>query len=83
MNKPHIPSSSIILRQRLVEDMTIDRPGLSRKLLRAPYPRKLPTVLSPEEVVRLLAATTCTTHRAALAWPMARACGLRKWPSSR
>jgi integrase/recombinase XerD len=45
---------------------TMDRPDLSRKLLRASYPRKLPTVLSPEEVARLLAATTCLKHRAAL-----------------
>jgi integrase/recombinase XerD len=45
---------------------TIDRPDLSRKLLRVPYPRKLPMVLSPEEVARLLGATTCIKHRAAL-----------------
>ena len=46
---------------------TIDRTDLSRKLIRVPYPRKLPTVLSAEEVARLLAATTCIKHRAALA----------------
>ncbi len=27
---------------------TLDRPDLSRKLIRVPYPRKLPTVLSPD-----------------------------------
>jgi integrase/recombinase XerD len=54
---------------------TIDRPDLSRKLLRVPYPRKLPTVLSPEEVARLLAATTCIKHRAALG--VAYGAGLR------
>ncbi len=141
MNKPHIPSPAITLRQRLVEDMTlrgfgektqhdylrivsrfaaflgrspgsataedvrrfqieqrdggmpapamnshvaglrffftttIDRPDLSRKLIRVPYPRKLPTVLSPDEVARLLAATTCTKHRAALG--VAYGAGLR------
>jgi integrase/recombinase XerD len=54
---------------------TLDRPDLSRKLIRISYPRKLPTVLSPEEVARLLAATTCVKHRAALA--VAYGAGLR------
>jgi integrase/recombinase XerD len=54
---------------------TLDRPDLSRKLIRVPYPRKLPTVLSAEEVARLLAATTCIKHRAALA--VAYGAGLR------
>ena len=54
---------------------TIDRPDLSRKLVRIPYPRKLPMVLSPDEVARLLAATTCIKHRAALA--VAYGAGLR------
>ena len=54
---------------------TMDRPDLSRKLLRAPYPRKPPTALSPEEVARLLAATTCLKHRAALG--VAYGAGLR------
>ena len=42
------------------------RPDLARKLIRLRYPRKLPVVLSPDEVARLLAATTCLKHRAAL-----------------
>jgi len=54
---------------------TVDRPDLSRRLIRTPYPRKLPTVLSPDEVARLLAATTCIKHRAALA--VAYGAGLR------
>ena len=54
---------------------TLDRPDLSRRLIRTPYPRKLPTVLSPDEVARLLAATTCIKHRAALA--VAYGAGLR------
>ena len=54
---------------------TADRPDLSRKLIRVPYPRKLPTVLSPDEVARLLGATTCTKHRAALG--VAYGAGLR------
>jgi integrase/recombinase XerD len=54
---------------------TIDRPDLSRKLLRVSYPRKLPMVLSPDEVARLLGATTCIKHRAALS--VAYGAGLR------
>jgi integrase len=54
---------------------TIDRPDLSRKLIRVSYPRKLPTVLSPDEVDRLLGATTCIKHRAALS--VAYGAGLR------
>ena len=54
---------------------TIDRADLSRRLIRTSYPRKLPTVLSPDEVARLLAATTCIKHRAALA--VAYGAGLR------
>ncbi len=44
---------------------TLDRPELSRTLVRLACPRKLPTVLSAEEVARLLAATACLNHRAA------------------
>ena len=54
---------------------TIDRPDLSRKLLRVSYPRKLPMVLSLDEVARLLGATTCLKHRAALS--VAYGAGLR------
>lgn len=54
---------------------TLDRPDLSRRLIRVSYPRRLPMVLSPDEVARLLAATTCLKHRAALA--VAYGAGLR------
>ncbi len=54
---------------------TLDRPDLSRKLVRVSYPRRLPMVLSPDEVARLLAATTCLKHRAALS--VAYGAGLR------
>src|SRR5208337_431203 len=54
---------------------TIDRPDLSRKLLRVSYPRKLPMVLSPDEVARLLGATTSLKHQAALS--VAYGAGLR------
>jgi integrase/recombinase XerD len=54
---------------------TLDRPDLSRKLLRVSYPRKLPMVLSQDEVARLIGATTCIKHRAALS--VAYGAGLR------
>jgi site-specific recombinase XerD len=54
---------------------TMDRPDLSRRLVRVSYPRKLPTVLSLDEVARLLAAMTCIKHRAAVA--VAYGAGLR------
>jgi len=54
---------------------TLDRPDLARKLIRLPYLRKLPAVLAPDEVARLLAATTCLKHRAALS--VAYGAGLR------
>ncbi len=54
---------------------TLDRPELSCKLVRVSYPRRLPMVLSPDEVARLLAATTCLKHRAALS--VAYGAGLR------
>ncbi len=54
---------------------TLDRPDLARKLIRLPYLRKLPNVLAPDEVARLLAATTCLKHRAALS--VAYGAGLR------
>ncbi len=42
--------------------MTLDRPDLSRKLVLAPRPRKLPDVLSIEEVAGLLEAAPGTGH---------------------
>jgi integrase/recombinase XerD len=54
---------------------TLDRPDLARKLIRLRYPRKLPVVLSPDEAARLIAATTCLKHRAALS--VAYGAGLR------
>jgi integrase/recombinase XerD len=54
---------------------TLDRPDLARRLIRLRYPRKLPVVLSPDEAARLIAATTCLKHRAALS--VAYGAGLR------
>ncbi|MET3793170.1 tyrosine-type recombinase/integrase [Aquamicrobium terrae] len=54
---------------------TIDRPDLARKLVRLRCPRSLPDVLSLDEVRRLLGATVCLKHLAALS--VAYGAGLR------
>ena len=54
---------------------TLDRPDLARRLVRLALPRKLPVVLSLDEVARLLNATTCLKHQAALS--VAYGAGLR------
>jgi integrase/recombinase XerD len=58
--------NSIVSALRFFFTQTLDRPDLSRKLFRVSHPRKLPVVLSPDEVARLLDATTCLKHQAAL-----------------
>ena len=61
--------------------VTLDRPDLSRRLVLARYPRKLPAVLSVEEVGRLLEAAPGPNTRPLSAPPMARACACQKWPA--
>src|SRR5260370_4389372 len=46
--------------------VTLDRPDLSRRLVLVRHPRKLPTVLSVEEVGRLLEAAPGPKYKAAL-----------------
>ena len=67
--------NSIVAALRFFFTQTIDRPDLSRKLVRAAHPRNLPVVLSQDEVARLLNATTCLKHQAALS--VAYGAGLR------
>jgi len=54
---------------------TIERPDLARRLVRLNQPRPLPDVLSADEVRRLLGATVCLKHLAALS--VAYGAGLR------
>ena len=61
---------------------TLNRPDLARTLVRVAHPRRLSEVLSREEVVRLLAATTCRKHQAALSVACAVVCVYFKWPGS-
>lgn len=67
--------NSIVSALRFFFTQTLDRPDLARKLVRTGHIRKLPVVLSPDEVARLLDATTCLKHQAALS--VAYGAGLR------
>ena len=65
---------------RFLFGVTLERLDLSRRLVLAPRPRKLPDVLSVDEVGRLLEAAPGIKYRAS---PMAPACGYRRWRTSR
>ena len=47
--------------------MTLDRPDLARRLTVVRYPRRIPAVLSVEEVALLLRATTAPKYKAVFA----------------
>jgi integrase/recombinase XerD len=63
--------------------VTLDRPDLSRRLVLVRHPRRLPTVLSVEEVGRLLRwhPGQSTGPRSAL--PMVPDCEYQRWRPSR
>lgn len=67
--------NSIVSALRFFFLHTLDRPDLARKLVRMKRIRKLPVVLSQDEVARLLRATRCLKHQAALS--VAYGAGLR------
>lgn len=67
--------NSIVAALRFFYTHTLDRPDLARKLYKVKHARALPTVLSVDEVARLLGATTCLKHQAALS--VAYGAGLR------
>ncbi len=60
---------------RFLFGVTLDRPDLSRRLVLARRPRKLPDVLSVDEVAKLLGAAPGIKYRAALG--VAYGAGLR------
>jgi len=64
MQPPSINSSVSALR--FFFTVTLDRPDLSRRLVLVRHPRKLPNVLSVEEVGRLLEAAPGPKYTAAL-----------------
>lgn len=67
--------NSIVAALRFFFTHTLDRPELARKLVRTAHARKIPVVLTLAEVRRLLDATTCLKHQAALS--VAYGAGLR------
>ena len=66
--------NSIVSALRFFFTHTVDRPDLARRFVRLAHPRKLPVVLSRDEMAGLLNATTCLKHQAALSVAMARVC---------
>src|SRR5262252_7602651 len=52
---------------RFFVTVTLDRPDLARRLTVVPYPRRIPTVLSVEEVALLLQAASAPKYKAAFA----------------
>jgi integrase/recombinase XerD len=58
--------NSAVAALRFFFTVTLDRPDLSRRLTIVRYPRRLPAVLSAEEVTQLLQAAPGPKYRAAL-----------------
>ena len=67
--------NAIVSALRFFFVQTLNRPDLARRLVRLRHPRALPDVLSADEVGRLLDATVCLKHLAALS--VAYGAGLR------
>ena len=67
--------NSTVTALRFFFKVTLDRPEITRHLGFVYEPRKLPRVLSPEEVLRLLEASASPKHKAALS--VAYGAGLR------
>ena len=59
--------NSSVAALRFFFTVTLDRPEVARRLTVIPYPRKLPTALTPEEVAWLLDAAPGPKYKAALA----------------
>ena len=78
MTRNHVAAPSIncaIVALRFFFKVTLERPDLVRHLTFVHEPRKLPIVLSPEEVARLLEAAPGVKYKAALS--VAYGAGLR------
>lgn len=75
--------NAIVSALRFFFTQTLDRPDLARKLVQVAQPRNLPVVLSRDEVARLLNATVCLKHQAALSVAYGQACGWPRSPLSR
>jgi integrase len=75
--------NAIVSALRFFFTQKLDRPDLARKLVRMRHVRKLPVVLSQDEVARLLAATTCLKHQAALSVAYGAGCARQRLSRSR
>lgn len=75
LDVPAPTMNAIVSALRFFFTQTLDRPDLGCKLVRMRHEHKLPVVLSRDEVARLLDATTCLKHQAALS--VAYGAGLR------
>ena len=67
--------NSAVSALRFFFTVTLDRPDLARRLTVVPYPRRIPTVLSVEEVMLLLQTASAPKYKAAFA--TAYSAGLR------
>ena len=67
--------NSTVTALRFLFDVTLDRPDIAKRLSFVYEPRKVPVVLSPEEVVRFLEAAPGIKYKAALS--VAYGAGLR------
>ena len=65
MQPPSI--NSVVSALRFFFTVTLDRPDLARRLTVVPYPRRIPAVLSVEEVTLLLRAASAPKYKAAFA----------------
>jgi site-specific recombinase XerD len=64
----HPPSiNNSVSALRFFFTVTLDRPDLARRFTVVPYPRRIPAVLSVEEVTLLLRAATAPKYKAAFA----------------
>ena len=59
--------NSAVSALRFFFTVTLERPDLARRLTVVPYPRRIPTVLSVEEVTLLLRAASAPKYKAAFA----------------
>jgi integrase/recombinase XerD len=67
--------NAIVTVLRFFFKVTLDHPDITRHLVFVYEPRKLPRVLSPEGVLRLLEAAANPKHKAALSVAYGAACG--------
>ena len=79
--QPSFNSAAVALRFLFL--VTLGRPDLAHQLARLSYPRKLPRILSPEDVARFSkrppAQASSTRPRSASLMARLYACGRRRW----